>query len=66
MRIGNIAFLSQGYGVLRNRGHNILTLVRGFRSTKLSLYLAQYCRILYTHVQNFMLNKIMYNMLRFV
>ena len=29
MRIGNIAFLPQGYSVLRNRGHDILTLVRG-------------------------------------
>ena len=66
MRIGNIAFLPQDYGVLRNRGHDILTLVRGFRLTNLSLKLAQYYRILYTHVQNFVLNKMMYNMLRFV
>ena len=26
MRIGNIAFLPQGYGVLRNRGHDIFDI----------------------------------------
>ena len=66
MRAGNIAFLPQGYGVLRNRGHAILTLACRFRATNLSIQLAQYWRILYTHVQNFVLNKMMYNMLRFV
>ena len=37
MRVGNIAFLPQGYGVLRNRGHGILTLARRFRATNLRL-----------------------------
>ena len=37
MRVGNIAFLSQGYGVLRNRGHDILTLACRFRATNLGL-----------------------------
>ena len=30
MRVGNIAFLPQGYRVLRKRGHDILTLARSF------------------------------------
>ena len=42
MRVGNIAFLPQGYGVLRNRGYDILMLARRFRATNLSLQLAQY------------------------
>ena len=37
MRVGNTAFLPQGYGVLRNRGHNIFTLARRFRATNLSI-----------------------------
>ena len=37
MRVGNIAFLPQGYGVLRNRGRDILTLARRFKATNLSL-----------------------------
>ena len=37
MRVGNIAFLPHGYGVLRNRGHDILTLARRFRETNLSI-----------------------------
>ena len=37
MRVGNIAFLPYGYGVLRNRGHDILTLARTFRATHRSL-----------------------------
>ena len=37
MRVGNIAFLPLGYGFLRNRWHDILTLARRFRATNLSL-----------------------------
>ena len=66
MRVRNIAFLPHGSRVLRNRVDDILTLARRFRAINLSLYLAQYWRILYTHVQNSVLNKMMYNMLRFV
>ena len=41
MRVGNIAFLPQGYGVLRNRGHDIVMLADKFQATNLNLKLAQ-------------------------